>query len=153
MVHIDLPRLLGLARTDDGTFRSRRISMFPPSYADRAMTRHLKRQALRQSGSEALKSTPASLKQSRETPSLLASNASMQTELSYCYHQCPCHKEASTSTTLEKNAASNKEDSQAQEGEKKDGPKSEGKKKKSQSILQNTGEFNEAPGDWAALSL
>ncbi|KAI4148480.1 MAG: hypothetical protein LQ340_005072 [Diploschistes diacapsis] len=73
----------------DVEYRPPRISMFPPSYAERAALRQLKRQGLRQ-----IKQKPSSIPLVEEKKEN-NKETKTQTQITYCYHNCPAHPEAS----------------------------------------------------------
>ena len=97
MVEISVPTLLGFKQVGESDFKARRISMFPPSYAQRALARHLKRQALREpKDPDPLPGNPPS----EPPPALEMVHTNIQTDMTYCYHECTCHPMATASTSL-----------------------------------------------------
>ena len=98
MFELNASTLLGLKQMPDGSFRPRRVSMFPPSYAQRALARQVKRQGVRDVEAPALVAAPAPAPASdadRPTdpppqPGGMVTSGH-QTDVSYCYHECACH--------------------------------------------------------------
>ena len=139
----DLPTLYGLSRTEDGGYKSKRVSMFPPSYTDRALARHLKRQAQRPPDDRDSADVSSPTKDTKELLNPPASNASIQTEMTYCYHQCPYHKEViaitDIGTSQGKKPPGKKLDPQSQPAEKEGNQQGEGKNKKSQLLPKEKG--------------
>ena len=158
MVQIDLPTLYGLKRISGSEYKPKRISMFPPSYADRAIARHLRREALRQQERDKIPADAAAAKDPSAPPEKLPhSNAQMQTDMTYCYHECPSHKQTTDPlgnlvTKAEDRAGGKKEGAQAQgKGgkEQKGKGKGQGKKETPPPVDADSDAGSEDEGDGA----
>ena len=108
MFEVSLPAFLGLKQTDEATFVPRRISMFPPSYTQRALARHMKRQGIK-NGTATAVPPPLALPPPPEEPKPPEMvNSRNQTDMTWCYHECACHPPAKDSTSLSSGAVGKK---------------------------------------------
>ncbi|CAF9913856.1 MAG: hypothetical protein GOMPHAMPRED_008044 [Gomphillus americanus] len=92
MVYVDVP---GLPKDFNVKYRPPRVSLFPPSYRDRAFLRSIHRDVLRQTAlikkeadkkGAVLKIEPAKVEAKPEN-----ATTGCQTIESHCYHVCPAH--------------------------------------------------------------
>ena len=93
MVYVDVP---GLPKNFNVKYRPPRVSLFPPSYQDRAFLRSIHRDVLHQTALLKNDADKKGVEPAKVEAKPKKASTAAQTVESHCYHACPAHPQEET---------------------------------------------------------